>query len=95
MAPLFKAAATSNENRTTHSINVTCFYTECADRGVDKCVVTAMAAGRITRTGKYSVCTHVCMYIMNVSYVYIVAIRAWPIGLLAYYASIVLSIMGH
>ena len=41
---------TPNENRTEHSITVTC--TVHPESDADMCVVMAMADGRITRSGK-------------------------------------------
>ena len=42
---------TPNENRTEHSITVTCTVRPESD--ADMCVVMAMADGRTTRTGTY------------------------------------------
>ena len=42
---------TPNENRTEHSITVTCTVRPESD--ADMCVVMAMADGRMTRSGKY------------------------------------------
>ena len=42
---------TPNENRTEHSITVTC--TVRPESNADMCVVMAMADGRMTRSGKY------------------------------------------
>ena len=73
---------TPNENRTEHSITVTC--TVHPESDADMCVVMAMADGRMTRSGKkcmtishafylyayMCVCTHVYMYqIFNCTHV--------------------------
>ena len=49
---------TPNENRTEHSITVTC--TVHPESDADMCVVMAMADGIMTRSGKYA-----ATYIMN------------------------------
>ena len=53
------ALVTPNENRTEHSITVTC--TVCPESDADMCVVMAMADGRMTREG-----TYILKYIINV-----------------------------
>ena len=60
---------TPNENRTEHSITVTCTFRPESD--ADMCVVMAMADGIMTRSGTKCidhitcflfVCLHVCMH---------------------------------
>ena len=54
---------TPNENRTEHSITVTCTVRPESD--ADVCVVMAMADGRMTKSGKElhnATRTHMCVY---------------------------------
>ena len=57
---------TPNENRTEHSITVTC--TVHLESDADMCVVMALADGRMTRSGK-QLCTK-CMAILLALYSY-------------------------
>ena len=57
---------TPNENRTEHSITVTC--TVHPESDADMCVVMALADGRMTRSGK-QLCTK-CMAILLTLYSY-------------------------